>query len=365
MCAATAPVDQEVRNHVRHRQAGLTPAAFGLSEPSLEDFEADIEFYAEADGRPRAMVLTAGWTQDFGAGPSPASIELTFRFHDLGRKLVIRAPTEVWEMHASADLGYQMAHPRTWNVMHLPVEGESRALDLFFGPVSDEIDVYFYPGLTPNILANAWFRASVTFLEQAYGVTLDGNEEIVVGGLPARLLTLHATVEGTGLFFQEAVLFGKGAAWDLDWYSEPGNEVADRERFLQFLSTFTPTGTAPNAQTADHNVWGLQPGGCFASLPLLAPGGESALFFGGVDRFAPVGCGEPHTGEVMAVLSVVETADCDAVFAQYVGRPLAGSTLGVLTFVTVANDNPPEGVEGLCVVADPAGAAGSAAGSLR
>jgi len=218
------------------------PTALGFTDPSIADFRADVAFLAEGDGTPAAMIVTADWRQTVGGSLGAASLELTFNFTSFGGPATVEAPDDVWLLRPNADYRYAMAHPTGWDVTPVGETAESAGYDLFLSPVAEEVLVYVYPDLTPDVVAAAWFRDSAALLEEGFGVPLETNEELTVGGLSARLFSLHGSDESGAFFHQEAVVFGSGIAWDLDWYSAPGAEVADRERFMQFLSTFRALG---------------------------------------------------------------------------------------------------------------------------
>jgi len=218
------------------------PTAFGFTDPSIEDFAVELAFLAESDGTPTAMILVASWTQNVAGAPAAASFEFAYDFISLGGLVRVEAPEDVWVMYVNADYGYAMAHPKGWDVTPVAETAEFAGYDLFLSPVAEEVRVYHYPDLTADILEAVWFRDSAALLEERFGVPLETNEELTAGGLSARLFSVHGSDESGEYFFHEAVVFGSGIAWDIDWISPSGDEAADRERFAQFLSTFRAEG---------------------------------------------------------------------------------------------------------------------------
>jgi len=226
--------------------ASLDAASLGFTDPSVSEFEARVEFFATDEGTPAGLILSAAWEQDVNGERMGATMTLDYTFTSIGRPVDIAAPEEVWVKFTSEDFGYRMAYPSTWDFLHIAADGENPATDAFLapttiGPVVKEINVYHYPDLEAGIVPNAWFRESGLLLEEAWGTSLETSEAIEVNGIAAQLFTLHGTsFDGHATYFQEVALFDGSVAWDIDWYSGPGTEMADRELLLTMLSTFRP-----------------------------------------------------------------------------------------------------------------------------
>lgn len=237
---------EQLHRLVTGRGADLDAASLGFTDASVTGFEADVEFFAADDGTPAGLALSAAWEQDVNGTPMDATMTLDYTFTSVGRPVDIAAPEEVWVRFTSDEFGYRMAYPATWDFVHVPAEGEAAATDAFLaptmtGPVPTEVDIYHYPDLEAGIPPNAWFRESVVVLEERWGTALETSDAIEVNGIDARLFTLHGTDgDGNAAYFQEVALFAGTAAWDIDWYSAPGTEAADRELLLTMLSTFRP-----------------------------------------------------------------------------------------------------------------------------
>ena len=225
----------------------LDASSLGFDDPSVSGFQADVEFFATDDGTPAGLVISAQWEQDVNGEPMDATMTLDYAFTSVGEAVDIVAPEELWLKFTSDAFGYQMAYPSTWDFQHFPAEGEFPAADVFLAPatvgaVATEVDVYHYPDLEAGIVPNAWFRDSGLLLEETWGTSLETSELIEVNGIEAQLFTLHGVQEGgNDTYFQEAAIFAGSVAWDVDWYSQPGMEMADRELFVKMLSTFRPT----------------------------------------------------------------------------------------------------------------------------
>jgi hypothetical protein len=219
----------------------IGPEMLGLTDPSITSAEGSLVFLAEDDGTPGGMILTATWVQDTPSGPVDATFELTFRFDPTVTEVAISAPDDAWERYTSAEFGYQMAHPVGWTAEHVPGDADFSAYDDYLDAAGSEVQVYHY-SVDPGVTAADWNLESANLLQQDFGVAPDVTNNLTLPSGPAvQILALNATVDGTDLFFQEAVIFGDGVAWDVDWYSEAGNEAADQARFVQFVNSFQPT----------------------------------------------------------------------------------------------------------------------------
>jgi len=352
-------VDGQTLHHlVRATPVDLSAEAFGLTDATITDFVGSVDFYAMPGGTPAILRFTLGWNQ---AG---TAIEMDMQYSlDLDATPTIARPDDVWTSFSSDRFAYTMAYPELWVLDE--VDNGTEAFDLFYTLPSTpgrpgEIQVYFYPGITGVLNAADFFAEAIPSVAEVFGVEVESFEPITVGSLEGRYVGLLGSDDDGPGFHQYVLLFGGDRAWSIDWYSQAGNEANDRARFELALDTFQPVVPPPTAS----NVWGLQVGECFSSLPLFVPAGQSALFVGGVDLFSAVECADWHTGEVIAVLSTDGAESCEAMFEEYVGRPLAGSIYGLLEMTPVPADHAPQEIGSLCVVHDPPGSStGSAAGS--
>jgi hypothetical protein len=211
-------------------------ATLGITDPTVTDFDAEVAFLAEDDGTPAGIVFTASWTQGPAEAPVPAEFELRYMTVDTVGE--IEAPDDPWVLYRSAELGYQMAYPADWDVSFEPATAEIPEGDFYIGPVDGEVDVFRYTDVG-GALANEWFRGSVDLLTQSYGTAPEVLATLsLANGLEAQILAGHYADETQNVFYQQGVVFGGDVAWDLYWYSSPGNETEDQALFLQFVSSF-------------------------------------------------------------------------------------------------------------------------------
>ena len=234
----TEQVDGRTLHRLESRsQAQIDPRAFGIIDPTVRDFDATLAFLAEDDGTPAGFLLNASWSQGAPGAEVPAELEMRYVATD--EVADIEAPPDPWRVHVSAGLGYRMAYPSSWDVTHEVATDEFPEADVFIGPVDGEVDVYRYGAEEiAGATANAWFRGASQVLTDSLGVAPELLASLTLDGLDVQVFGLNYTDQGEELFFQQAVVFGGDAAWDLDWYSLTGNEEADHALFLQFLTSF-------------------------------------------------------------------------------------------------------------------------------
>jgi hypothetical protein len=245
---------------------------------------------------------------------------------------------------------YSIWIPSDWTT------GDMGDADAFQGPAGEQIDVRYYESISET--PDAWFAKAREVLGGF--APIENDLAVTHPAGQAHWYELHPTNKGQTLTLYRLVLIAAGDGWDVTWVSPAGSEDVDRPLFVDIANQFWPS-------TGPLNVWSLNVGDCFSSLPITQPGegGRDAVFVGPLDQFAPVACTEPHTGEIFAALKDVN-ADCDDAFESFVGRPLAGSSLKLLEFVPLHAADLPDGIASLCVVADPNGTStGTAGGSAR
>ena len=83
------------------------------------------------------MQIEASWTQGTGSSGQPASMPISYHFSDVGERLAITAPEQVWSTFASKRYGYSIAYPVDWEASQSPAKGKS---DLFLS--AEDTGVY-------------------------------------------------------------------------------------------------------------------------------------------------------------------------------------------------------------------------------
>lgn len=220
---------------------GITPDMLGIgADVGISSFSADVTFLAEGDGTPAGFILEGAWEQGAEAesSPTPVEVRIVFRF-DAGATVRLEPPDDVWVLNTSEALGYKIRHPQTWVVERDTTDPE-RALDVYLAPVSDSVQVARLP-VEEDLGAGLWFRGVADGLMAYRGAEPVVAADVVLGGeLTARVFTLEVVEMGVPYFYQHAAVYGGGRAWDVVWYSDPGNETDDGKRFMEMLLTFEP-----------------------------------------------------------------------------------------------------------------------------
>lgn len=277
---------------------------------------------------------------------------------------------ESWTTFTSSRLPYRIRLPEGWSTE----ESSESDIDIFASAagalfIKMQTDVV---GVTPA----EWLIAYEGFLAQE-GLKIESSEPIVVAGMEARLYEIYERRFLQKQFRSLRAAFHDGTyGWHVTLTpSDRTRGEPERSLFTTVLTNFGPIAVLLAADDTSGNVWALQPGDCFASLPLHVPAekklGVVNLFLGGVDAFRRVACTEPHTGEVAAVLSDPSAlGTLEEIFEAYVGEALVKSEFGILLMSLNAEQptphNMPPGVAGVFVIAHPAGPwSGSARGSGR
>lgn len=217
----------------------LGPESLGLTDPSVTDFAVEVAFLAEDDGTPAGILFAGSWTQGPAEAPTAAELDMRFRFIDASVG-AIEAPDDPWTVHESGELGYRMAYPASWDVLHAPASEEYPAADIFIAPLHGEVQVIRFDELG-DAPPNVWFQESVRVLTEQYGVEPQFIGDMAhPDGLEVKIFSIHIEEGGHPFHFMQAVIVGGPTAWDVNWYSEPGDEAADAERLTHFITSFAP-----------------------------------------------------------------------------------------------------------------------------
>lgn len=237
-----AEVDGRSLHHlVPSDEADLDAAAFGISDPTITDFTGMVDFYATPEGEPVVLRFTLTWTQADQDAEMVLQYDLNVRAEPQ-----LAAPDEPWIAYTSSRFSYAIAYPEAWLANEFDATDEFRAYDAFYSltgtpGIDGEVQVYLYPSeeVSPYS-ASDWFAGAGEILTTTFGVEVEFTEPITVAGIASRYFSLHYVQDEVETFFQEAVIYTTTRAWDVDWYSDAGDEEADRAAFDQFLTTFTP-----------------------------------------------------------------------------------------------------------------------------
>jgi hypothetical protein len=259
---------------------------------------------------------------------------------------------EPWKTISSSRLPYRIRVPQGW----MPQEPTESQKDEVWG---DENLLTVEIATMVADATPADFSALSEANVKRIGFKLQSSELMAVAGMEARVFQLRLD-----RFIKKAIHVLRAAfhdgtyGWEVTLTVGDGSVEPDRSLFLKVLSTFERLDILLAADDTSGNVWALEPGDCFAALPFQVAKGELTVFMGGVDGFRRVACSEPHSGEVVAVLRAGAElpGPMEEIFGAYTGEELARSELGVVLMnPLLPEEKVPAGVEGVFVIAHPAG----------
>lgn len=211
----------------------IRPQHLGLDDPAVRELvSASVDLYATEDGIPAGLAVAANWVQLVGC--TPVEVEVSSRYWLEPGPLTepIAPPSDPWNLHLSAELGYRMGYPSGWSVT-----GEG-GRDVFRGPRGAAVVVR-----APRVVGPVTLEGLVRAQREASGRP-ERSEAIELDGEPARLLAFRVTRGGAAALLQLALALhpqevqGTRRVYLVTWASPAGAEEADRARFREFLSTF-------------------------------------------------------------------------------------------------------------------------------
>jgi hypothetical protein len=211
-------VDGQRLQHLRASGLPIGPTAFGIegSEPS----PATLEAWVDDDGAPVRLRVETG----------PLTVDLDPL--TLGQAAPIHAPPALASLVSSA-LRYSFVLPASWDVRERGTSGHLIGLDGAY------VITYCTAG---SMKLPSWVNDGTTVYNELWAAEPESVEPVVVraagGSTPAMLSTWHGTAEGRSSFILDLAIVADGVACDVQWFSAPGHEAADRARFEQLVAGF-------------------------------------------------------------------------------------------------------------------------------
>jgi hypothetical protein len=137
-----------------------------------------------------------------------------------------------WKTYRSARFHYSLKYPPDWVV----TPGSAKLPDAF-----DDFERFIYASRT-TVSGTASLSLTIAFetnyMKSHYRAKLLTSASLTAARWPAKLLTFHATRDGRRFFVQELIVVKGNAAYFLVWWSDQGNEAADRSLFRRIFRTF-------------------------------------------------------------------------------------------------------------------------------
>jgi hypothetical protein len=211
-------VDGQELRHVRSSIA-LGPDELGLDDATPGD-PATLDAWLAEDGTPITMRITSG----------PLTVDLEdIRF---GVAADVQAPGELAVLQSPA-LRYALVLPQGTEITERGTSGHLIGLDGAY------VITYCAGG---SMQLPGWVTEGTTFYSGLWGAEPEAAESLTIesatGAVPATLSTWHGTAEGQDAYIMDLAVVADGVACDIQWFSPPGNEAADRARFEQLLAGF-------------------------------------------------------------------------------------------------------------------------------
>lgn len=204
--------------HVRAVDLPIGTGTFGIAgsgEPT-----ATLDAWVDDDGVPLKMRIETG------------SLTLDLPEVRLGEAAPVQAPYEIEQLVSQA-LRYALVMPETAVVEERGASGHLIGLDGAY------VITYCAAG---DIKLPNWVIEGTALYSGLWGSEPESAEPITIrtsaGPTPATLSTWHGTAEGQDAYILDLAIVADGVACDIQWFSPPGDEAADRARFEQLLAGF-------------------------------------------------------------------------------------------------------------------------------
>jgi len=211
-------IDGQRLHHVRADGLPIGTDAFGIGGSGKAS--ATLDAWVDEEGVPEKMRLESG------------SLMLELQDPRLGEAAPIQAPYEIKALESPA-LRYALVMPAASDVRERGTSGHFIGLDGAY--------VITYCTAGSMKLPN-WVTEGTGLYSGLWGAEPESAEPIMVrmasGPTPATLSTWHGTAEGQDAYILDLAIVADKVACDIQWFSPPGDEAADRARFEQLLAGF-------------------------------------------------------------------------------------------------------------------------------
>ena len=150
----------------------------------------------------------------------------------LGLAAPIQAPYEIEALQSPA-LRYALVHPADWEISERGTSGHLIGLDGAY------VITYCAAG---SMQLPGWVTEGTVVYSELWGADPESVEPLTIrsagGPTPATLSAWHGTAEDQAAYILDLAVVADGIACDIQWFSPPGDEAADRARFEQLLAGF-------------------------------------------------------------------------------------------------------------------------------
>lgn len=137
-------------------------------------------------------------------------------------------PSAAGTVFESQRYGYRLVYPPGWSATETPGSGgvhpDEPGVDTFRDPGGHILSVVREPA--PSL--TGWTCAIALHLQGEHQLSLEASEDIVVAGVPARLLTYHLIIKPYVIHYLTVELVHQGAGLTLSLESTTGDDGGDR-----------------------------------------------------------------------------------------------------------------------------------------
>jgi hypothetical protein len=221
-------------HHLKPRNAASIPISAIRATDPTGDGALAFDFYVEDDGTPVLMDIQAAWTQTNGTAREPVSMTIEYAFSNVGGRVVIDPPDQVWQTFTSKRFGYSMAYPSDWETHQ---SGGKTKPDSILSADEAGLAVYRYPREGSSL--NAATSRYVNTLKRLSKATVTKNEPVRIAGLRARRLEWSATFQGTRAWIIEVVLVRGKFIYFFEYTGLEKTGASDRRIFSDLVSSVT------------------------------------------------------------------------------------------------------------------------------
>ena len=212
-------------HHLTSRRGTPIPmAAVGMADPA-GDGTLTIEFYVEDDGTPVIMAMAAAWTAVDGSSRTPARMTLEITFSNVGGRVVIERPAQVWTTYTSKRFGYRVSYPADWETE--PSTG-SKEPDVLLS--ADDSGLAVYRAATRGYSLNQMTSGYIDALKRSRTkAKVTSNTATTIDGLRARRLEWTNVYKGDRTWNIEVVVVRGKWAYYFEYTTYEKTTAADRE----------------------------------------------------------------------------------------------------------------------------------------
>jgi hypothetical protein len=212
--------------------------AIGLQDLGLGDTfpnaQGGVDFFAEQDGTPAVMEITASWQQPEGTTTLPATLLFDFDFKDWGQPVTVSAPSNPWSLYSSTKLQMTAGMPPGYTSSSLGKNDDKISLsdwDYFF--------VWSHNGYTGGDLQTfaAQDDANIekAWANSGYSLSQTGSKDTMIDNKPAHITYLSDSTNHVSMV--SSLTIGGDRGYEMEYVRDADMNLAIQTYFDQFATT--------------------------------------------------------------------------------------------------------------------------------